>query len=183
MKIYTKTGDGGETSLHGGARVRKDALRIEAYGTVDELNAHLGIVRALAPPATLDQDLGRIQEDLFTLGADLATPDGPAAATIRRIAGADSERLEQLIDRLESSLEPLQHFVLPAGSPVAAQLHTARTVCRRAERRVVELSSREPVNRDALVYLNRLSDLLFVMARFANRAAGVSDHPWNSRAR
>ncbi len=183
MKIYTKTGDNGETSLYGGARVRKDALRIEAYGTVDELNAQLGIVRALAVPAPLDEELGRIQEDLFTLGADLATPGDVSTGAIRRITLADSERLERLIDRLEQSLEPLRHFILPAGTPVAAHLHGARTVCRRAERRVVELSSREPVNHDALVYLNRLSDLLFVMARFANHSAGVADHPWTGGAR
>jgi len=179
MKIYTKTGDGGETSLFGGRRVPKDAPRIEAYGSVDEVNVHLGVIRTLHPPAMVDVELERIQEDLFVLGADLATPADQHAGRIRRIEDKDVRRLESVIDRLDESLQPLKNFILPGGTPVAAQLHVARTVCRRAERRAVELSEMEEVNRHALIYLNRLSDLLFVMARFTNHSAGVAERPWS----
>jgi len=177
MKIYTKTGDAGETGLFGGPRVRKDHVRIEAFGTVDELNSHLGVIRATSGAAALDALLRHIQCDLFELGAQLATPgDG-----VERIATTHVEALEAAIDRHEQSLEPLSSFILPAGSPLAAALHVARTVCRRAERRVVKLGAmpdmRLPVN--AIEYLNRLGDLLFVLARHANRFAGVADDPWH----
>ncbi len=177
MKIYTKTGDAGETGLFGGPRVRKDHVRIEAFGTVDELNSHLGVVRATAGAGPLDPLLRRVQCDLFELGAQLATP-GDAQ---ERITAAHVEELERAIDRHEAGLEPLSSFILPAGTPLAAVLHVARTVCRRAERRVVQLGAmpdmRLPVN--AIEYLNRLGDLLFVLARHANKSVGVIDDPWH----
>jgi len=179
MKIYTKTGDDGETGLFGGPRVRKDAPRIEAYGTVDELNSVLGIVRSLAPPAEIDALVARIQNELFCLGAQLATPD-PAAHATALIGAAEIAALERAIDRFEAQLEPLKQFILPGGTPVAAHLHLARTVCRRAERRLVSLTrtSNESVATELVVYLNRLSDLFFVLARAANHAAGKPDVPW-----
>jgi len=179
MKIYTKTGDAGDTGLFGGPRVSKDNLRIEAYGTVDELNSVLGVVRTCSPPPPLDALLGQIQNELFALGAQLATPD-PAAHKTALIGMAQVSALEQAIDRLETDLAPLSQFILPGGTPTAAHLHLARTVCRRAERRLVSLVrvSAEPISAELIVYLNRLSDLLFVMARAANRVAGVSDIPW-----
>ena len=176
MKIYTKTGDAGETGLFGGPRVRKDHARIEAFGTVDELNSELGVVRCQAGAAGFDPLLRRVQCELFDLGAQLATPN----PSQERITAGHVAALEAAIDREEASVEPLQCFILPAGTPLAAALHVARTVCRRAERRVVTLAgepdARIPAN--AIEYLNRLGDLLFVMARSANRAAGVADDPW-----
>ncbi len=180
MKIYTKTGDSGETGLFGGARVSKDDLRIEAYGSVDETNAFLGVARACALPADLDAVLARIQADLFTIGAILATPEEALAKQKSPpvITGDDVQFLEATIDQLELGLEPLRQFILPGGSPGASALHTARTVSRRAERRVVTLGKLGPIPSTVLVYLNRLSDLLFVMARAANRRLGVPDVPW-----
>ncbi|MEO8167363.1 MAG: cob(I)yrinic acid a,c-diamide adenosyltransferase [bacterium] len=178
MKIYTKTGDKGDTSLFGGQRVPKDALRIEAYGTVDELNSVLGIVRAEKEKAEIDSILDRIQNDLFMLGADLATPRSQTNKSIKRIEAKDSRHLEKTIDRLEEHLKPLKTFILPGGSATAARLHFARTVCRRAERSVVRLSRHEDIGEGITIYLNRLSDLLFVLARYANQAAGVSDTKW-----
>jgi cob(I)alamin adenosyltransferase len=177
MKIYTKTGDAGETGLFGGPRVRKDDARIEAFGTVDELNSELGIVRTHAPAATFDPLLRRIQNELFDLGAQLATP-GPAD---ERITAAHVGALETEIDRHEEELEPLKNFILPAGTPLAAAIHVARTVCRRAERRVVTLAGQPEatIPANAIEYLNRLGDLLFVLARVANRRAGVIDDPWH----
>jgi cob(I)alamin adenosyltransferase len=177
MKIYTKTGDAGETGLFGGPRVRKDHARIEAFGTVDELNSELGIVRTHAPAATFDPLLRRIQNELFDLGAQLATP-GQAD---ERITATHVASLEAEIDRHEEELEPLKNFILPAGTPLAAQIHVARTVCRRAERRVVTLAgqSNATIPANAIEYLNRLGDLLFVLARVANRRAGVIDDPWH----
>jgi cob(I)alamin adenosyltransferase len=171
VKIYTRTGDAGETSLFGGARVRKDDARIESYGTIDELNSFLGVARATWPESPLDAQLHAIQSDLFDLGAHLAAPDttrfaGPAPAQIAA--------LEQSIDAMESELAPLKTFVLPGGSLAAASLHVARTVCRRAERLVVTLGGEEA----AVMYLNRLSDYLFVAARFANLRHGIDDVPW-----
>jgi cob(I)alamin adenosyltransferase len=179
MKIYTKTGDCGETGLFGGPRVSKDSPRIEAYGTVDELNSLLGVVRALGLESTVDTLLARIQNELFGLGAQLATPN-PEAHQTALIGPKHIEALEAAIDRFEAELEPLKQFILPGGAPVAAHLHLARTVCRRAERRLVTLvqQSAEPVAGDLIVYLNRLSDLLFVLARAVNRAAGLADVPW-----
>ncbi|MEX2117213.1 MAG: cob(I)yrinic acid a,c-diamide adenosyltransferase [Bacteroidota bacterium] len=176
MKIYTKKGDGGETSLFGGKRVPKNSIRIDAYGTVDELNSHLGFARTLNPSPSEDADLQRLQETLFVLGADLATPAG---GKTKRIAEEDVSVLERSIDRLENDLPSLKNFILPGGSPLAAHLHIARTVCRRAERLVSALSRSEELSPYPLKFLNRLSDLLFVMARHANHVAGATEAPWN----
>ncbi len=178
-RIYTRTGDGGTTRLSTGAPVSKAGLRVSAYGDVDETNACLGLVRLhTADRPEFDALLARIQNELFDLGADLATPDRadgePLGWEPLRILDGQVERLEQEIDRLNADLEPLTSFVLPAGSPAASFLHLARTVCRRAERQVVALMADpdEPVSSAALKYLNRLSDLLFVAARWANLQAG-----------
>lgn len=181
-KIYTRTGDTGKTSLLGGRRVAKDDLRIEAIGSVDEINAAIGVVRmeltrAIAAPEALDEELAQVQHRLFDLGAELAGA-GPVAADVARLSNADVAALEASIDRYEAGLEPLKYFILPGGSPVAAQLHVARGVCRRAERRLVELTEMEAVRGEALRYINRLSDWLFVAARVANRAIGVADIRW-----
>lgn len=178
MKIYTRTGDKGDTSLYGGQRVPKDALRIEAYGTVDELNSVLGIVRADNGNPEIDGLLAGIQNALFVLGADLATPRSDGRSTVRRIGPSDASDLEREIDALENRLEPLRNFILPGGSSVASRLHFARTVCRRAERNVVRLSHNEDIGDAVVAYLNRLSDFLFILARFANAAAGVPETPW-----
>ena len=179
MKIYTKTGDDGETGLFGGPRVKKDAPRIETYGTVDELNSVLGVARSAGLDADIDQLIGRIQNELFALGAQLATPD-PQAHQTAMIGQPQIAALEQAIVTFEARLEPLRQFILPGGTSGAAHLHLARTVCRRAERRLVTLigQSAEPISTELLVYLNRLSDLLFVLARAVNRAAGRDDVPW-----
>ncbi len=179
MKIYTKTGDRGETGLFGGPRVRKDSLRIEAYGTIDELNAVVGLARSEPLPAEIDLLLARIQSELFDVGAELATPD-PARHSAAIIGALHIAELETAIDRFETALPPLKQFILPAGTRGAAVLHLARTVCRRAERRVVALanSPEETISGDLIVYLNRLSDLFFVLARAANASAGQPDVPW-----
>ena len=171
MKIYTRTGDSGETSLFGGARVRKDDPRIEAYGTIDELNSFLGVARASWASSPIEAHLGGIQSDLFDLGAHLASPGSS------RFTGVHPERiaeLERAIDAMESELAPLGNFILPGGCAAAAQLHVARTVCRRAERLLVALD-----DRSSIAYLNRLSDFLFVAARYANLKHGVDDVVWN----
>jgi len=178
MKIYTRKGDRGETSLFGGTRVTKDSLRIEAYGSVDELNSVLGVVRSLNPPDEIDRILQSVQDDLFVLGADLATPRRKKRNDIVRVQPSNIDRLEKAIDHLETSLQPLTSFILPGGSQAAAQLHVARTVCRRAERLVVRLSKKEKIGEMPVMYLNRLSDLLFVLARYANKAAGVEEKKW-----
>lgn len=180
MKIYTKTGDSGDTSLFGGQRVPKDALRIEAYGTVDELNSTLGIVVADGPGPDIAGILSQIQHQLFDLGADLATPRSVVKGSIRRIEPRDSDWLEHQIDKIEPQLKTLRSFILPGGTMVAAHLHFARTVCRRAERVVVRLSRNEDIGEGLTMYLNRLSDLLFVLARFANQNASVPDIRWKS---
>jgi cob(I)alamin adenosyltransferase len=178
-KIYTKTGDTGLTGLLGRGRVTKDDPRIEAYGTIDELNAVLGMVRASPLAAEDDARLARVQEELFVVGSALADPDpnGPFHAAI---GPGPAARLEAEIDALEADLTPLTRFILPGGAPAAAGLHLARTVCRRAERRVVALGRQpgEHVPGDLIIYLNRLSDYLFVLARAVNRRAGVADIPW-----
>lgn len=178
MKIYTKTGDRGDTSLFGGQRVPKDALRIEAYGTVDELNSILGLVRADNGDPEVDRILEQIQNELFELGADLATPQSVVKSKVKRIESRDVQGLEGILDGLEEQLKSLRSFILPGGSPVAARLHFARTVCRRAERAVVRLSRNEDIGETITVYLNRLSDLLFVLARYVNRRAGVPEVKW-----
>jgi cob(I)alamin adenosyltransferase len=178
MNIYTKTGDRGDTSLFGGQRVPKDALRIEAYGTVDELNSVLGIVRADNADTEIDEILAGVQDQLFDLGADLATPRSADKKPIKRIETRDAQQLEKVIDELEPTLKPLRSFILPGGSPVAARLHFARTVCRRAERAVVRLSRNEDIGESVMSYLNRLSDMLFVLARYANQKSKVPEIKW-----
>jgi cob(I)alamin adenosyltransferase len=179
MKIYTKTGDTGDTSLFGGQRVPKSTLRIDAYGTIDELNAQLGVVRALKPSAEVDNILEQIQNQLFVLGADLATPFDAAPKNLKRIQQNEIQILEETIDRLDAQLEPLKSFILPGGSLVSAQLHVARTVCRRVERLIDALGRKEQVGKFPLVYLNRLADLLFVMARYVNKLSGMEETRWN----
>jgi len=182
MKIYTRTGDGGETGLFGGARVGKDDPRVEAYGTVDELNACLGVVRTLGASAQTAEALLHIQSDLFTLGAELACVPGKEDKLRMAMLGEpDITRLEDWIDRSEAPLEPLKNFVLPGGSAAAAELHRARTVCRRAERRTLSAGRASAIRAEVVIYLNRLSDLLFVLARYENHVAGVSDIPWHPR--
>jgi cob(I)alamin adenosyltransferase len=178
MKIYTRTGDAGDTGLWGGQRVTKDALRVHAYGSVDECNAAIGMARAQPLDQELDGLLAQVQNQLFVVGADLAAPG--ASANIPRVGAEEIAALEQEIDRLEAELKPLQQFIQPGGSPAAAQLHFARTVCRRAERWAVGLAREEALNLELLAYLNRLSDFLFVAARSANARAGVADVPWQS---
>jgi cob(I)alamin adenosyltransferase len=181
VKIYTRTGDGGETSLFGGGRAPKDDRRVAAYGEVDELNAVIGTAVATAPASFERELLASIQRDLFAVGARLASPDPEKVAGALARALLPEVRiaaLEAAIDRVERELEPLEHFVLPGGSPKGAALHVARTVCRRAERSVVTLHRHEPVAPEILRYLNRLSDLLFTLARLANQRARVSEETW-----
>jgi cob(I)alamin adenosyltransferase len=180
MKIYTRQGDSGGTGLVGGQRVSKDDARIEAYGTLDELSAALGVVGSLSQRESLVELLRQIQRDLFVMGAQLATPP-PASSPAGEIAAGDVERLERVIDQHEASLPALRQFILAGGSATAAHLHLARVVCRRAERRVVTLSRHAEIGGQLIPYLNRLSDLLFVLARSANAAEGVADIPWQSR--
>jgi cob(I)alamin adenosyltransferase len=185
-RIYTKAGDRGDTGLGDGQRVPKDHARVEAFGQVDELNAVLGLLAAYCPDAPDTATLRDVQNDLFDVGADLCVPlpgpgepggVNPPEDRALRVTAAQAERLEKAIDRLNEGLAPLRSFVLPGGTPAAAWLHLARTVCRRAERAVVTLMRAEPVNPQVLVYLNRLSDYLFVLARAAN-AGGTGDVLW-----
>jgi len=178
MKIYTKTGDDGDTALFGGGRVHKDDPRVEAYGQVDELNSVLGLARAEGL-GTLDALAQQLQDQLFTIGSLLATPqDSKAASHIPRVQDSWVKAMEDAIDSYDLELAPLTSFILPGGSKAAAMLHLARTVCRRAERDVVPLHRAGLVDKHVEVYLNRLSDLLFAMARYANHKAGVKDVPW-----
>jgi cob(I)alamin adenosyltransferase len=179
VKIYTRTGDSGETALLGGARVSKADPRVAAYGDVDELNAWLGLVRSGALDSDLAAMLEHVQRDLFAIGARLADPGGSVANRVEKAAVTDDDarRLEQWIDTLESELPPLRRFVLAGGSTSGASLHVARTISRRAERGVVSLGQ-DQVDRTILVYLNRLSDFLFVMARVATRRAGAPELEW-----
>jgi cob(I)alamin adenosyltransferase len=178
VKLYTKTGDRGETALLGGMRVSKAHPRVEAYGEVDELNAWLGVVRASGVDADLDEMLQHLQRDLFALGSRLADPSNRVGERVAKAAmGADDvSRLEGWIDRLDESVPPLKRFILAGGTPPGAALHLARAVSRRAERRMVALG--DDVDPDLIVYINRLSDLLFVMARAVNHRAGVSEVEW-----
>ncbi|MDZ4770065.1 MAG: cob(I)yrinic acid a,c-diamide adenosyltransferase [Chloroflexota bacterium] len=181
MKIYTRTGDDGTTSLFSGGRVPKHHLRVESYGTVDELNSTLGLARTMALSPQGDADLARIQHQLFNLGADLATPlDAPTSYVVRMDAESVTW-LESRIDAMTDSLPPLKSFILPGGSPASATIHIARTVCRRAERLVVMLAENEPIGDHVLPYINRLSDTLFTLARAENAAAGVADVIWAPR--
>jgi cob(I)alamin adenosyltransferase len=181
MKIYTKTGDAGDTGLFGGGRVPKDDVRVEAYGDVDELNAVLGVVRATNPLPRIDDLLLSIQRDLFSIGALLATPDRAKMEQHLSKANLDEKRigeLERAIDACDVELQPLKSFILPGGDEKAAALHFARTVCRRAERRVVTLGRDTEIPALVVIYLNRLSDLLFTLARLANSIAGNGEEVW-----
>jgi cob(I)alamin adenosyltransferase len=180
MKIYTRTGDSGQTGLFGGGRVSKTHPRVEAYGDVDELNAALGLARSIEPMPRVDEVLVPLQRDLFAIGALLATPDHEKMKRQLEKASIDERRireLEQAIDDGDGELEPLRSFIVPGGTPKAAALHVARTVCRRAERRVIALDE-DQIPAIVIVYLNRLSDLLFTLARVANRRAGTGEVTW-----
>lgn len=182
-RVYTRTGDDGTTGLGGGQRVAKDSLRIEAYGTVDELNSVIGAAAATGVNETLAAALATIQNDLFHLGSDLCIlEEDKARMPVPQIEERHVLALESLMDRLSEELSPLENFILPGGTPGAAQLHVARTVCRRAERLLVALARQEKVGLFTVKYVNRLSDALFVMARHENRRRGVPDVLWDSRA-
>ncbi len=180
MKIYTRKGDKGETGLIGGTRLLKSALRVDTYGEVDELNAVLGWIRAKLTDETIREELLQIQRDLFAVGAQLADPTGHVEQKAEK-TGLHEERvreLEGIIDRCDARLAPLRAFILPGGSECGALLHLARTVCRRAERRMVALSQDVPLSPVLITYINRLSDLLFTLARAVNREAGIEEIPW-----
>jgi cob(I)alamin adenosyltransferase len=182
MKIYTKTGDKGETGLYGGERVAKDSLRVSAYGTVDEANSAIGIARAHLSDEEIDKDLAHLQNALFDVGADLATPnDSKYRKNVSPIDEQDVDYLEHLIDRYDNT--PLTNFILPGGHPSSAALHLARTIARRAERDIITLKREEQINEYVAVFLNRLSDLLFVMARAVNARAGISEVKWHVKGR
>ena len=181
-RIYTKTGDEGITGLGGGQRVPKESRRVETYGTVDELNSQIGVAVATGLCERLTSELSLIQNELFDLGSDLATPaESQARHPVPTVETRHIEKLERLIDELNEVVGPLANFLLPGGSPGAAQLHVARTVCRRAERAASALASEEPIGPTVLPYLNRLSDALFVMARFENHERGVTEPLWSPR--
>ena len=178
MKIYTRTGDEGETALFGGRRVGKGSARLEAYGTVDELNSQLGLARASAVHEEIHTLIEELQNERFVLGADLASPMDVKNGKVTRVEERHVRQLETRIDRLEEKLDPIRFFILPGGSETAARLHVCRTVCRRAERLLVHLSTLEEINAFDLQYINRLSDFLFVLARYANHTAGQKDLQW-----
>ncbi|HUN65756.1 MAG TPA: cob(I)yrinic acid a,c-diamide adenosyltransferase [Bacteroidota bacterium] len=178
-KIYTKTGDDGTTALLGGKRVPKADPRLEVYGTIDELNSAIGAARAAGIPRGMDRQMGEIQRDLFRLGAEIAAGSEKNIPAGMEITGDDIGRLEKLIDELDRTLPPLRKFILPGGHPAAAAIHTARTICRRAERHLVGLSGRKRRDRNGVIYLNRLSDLLFTMARSVNRVKNVRETEWS----
>lgn len=177
MKIYTKTGDNGQTSLFGGVRAEKNDPRIEAYGTIDELNSVIGIVISNQPSETGLNILKDIQQTLFVVGADLATPEDKKER-IERVGKSQIDNLENWIDELQEHLPALKSFILPGGTAVGSHLHLARTVCRRAERAIVSCKQQKSVSDNLLIYVNRLSDLLFVMARYENYQAGETETPW-----
>ena len=182
MKIYTKTGDDGETGLFGGARVSKASLRVEAYGEVDELNSALGWARLAVEDSELDALLNQIQNDLFEVGAELgSTAERKQKSMMPLIEESQVERLEKAIDHYEEGPPALENFVLPGGSEGASRFHLARCICRRAERSIVALGVQEPVRGEVFRYVNRLSDLLFTLARYANYRAGVEDIPWKGQ--
>lgn len=180
MKIYTKTGDGGTTSLFGGKRVDKDNLRLDAYGNVDELNSLIGTILAQNPPSELSKKLERIQVELFALGADLATP-GEVKVKVPRVRKPFIQRLEKEIDLWQKRLPKIIKFILPGGGKVGAKLHLARTVARRVERAVIVLSKSEKINPIAQIYINRLSDWFFVAARYANKLEKIKETVWKGR--
>ncbi len=177
MNIYTKTGDTGETSLFGGQRVPKTNTRIDAYGTIDELNSHLGLALSHGLHDEVEKCVKTLQDELFVLGADLATP--PTKKTkIERISSTHISNIEKRIDEFDQQLPPLQFFIHPGGTAGAATLHVSRTVCRRAERSCITCKFHESLNSEVIIYLNRLSDLLFVLARFENKKAGIEESKW-----
>lgn len=180
MKIYTKSGDKGETGLFGGERVSKDSLRIEAYGTVDELNSFIGLALNEVNDTQVKNLLEKIQNLLFELGSDLSAPDNETNKkhNIPRITKSHYEEIEKEIDKFDSQLEELRNFILPGGSKSAAVLHICRTICRRAERRVVALQNAVNIGNDIVIFLNRLSDLFFVLARYENKVSGIPDMKW-----
>ncbi|GAB6283699.1 MAG: cob(I)yrinic acid a,c-diamide adenosyltransferase [Ignavibacterium sp.] len=180
MKIYTKTGDKGETSLFGAGRVSKDNIRIEAYGTVDELNSFIGLAITETKNQEITQTLIKIQNQLFILGSDLASPNEIESKNISipRITVEDYKYIEQQIDFFSEKLDELKYFILPGGTKSSAILHIARTICRRAERRVVALNNTVKINSNIIIFLNRISDLLFVLARYENKISGVDDIKW-----
>lgn len=182
MKIYTGTGDAGETGLFGGERTPKNSPRVEAYGTVDELNSAIGVARSFLDDPEVDAVLARIQEHLFVVGSDLAAPfleGGRAAVVVPRVVPAEVKALEEIVDHWQAELPRLREFIVPTGHQAAVHLHLARTVCRRAERRVVALAGQDDVNDQVTAYLNRLSDLLFVLARLVNHRAGIAEITWH----
>lgn len=181
MKIYTKTGDKGKTSLFGGKRVAKNDLRINAYGTVDELNSMLGIVLTEKVDSKTRDILSNLQQSLFIVGGELATPKDVKSSASQIISNEEIELLEKWIDELDSKLSPLKNFILPGGSKSASQLHFARTVCRRAERNIIEIEESENINENIVIYINRLSDLLFIIARFENHISSTPEIEWNTR--
>jgi len=178
--LYTRSGDSGTTALFGGGRVPKDSARVEAYGSVDELNSALGVAVAFVQQPEIREALAGVQNELFNIGSELASETGKAAASGHMFTGEEAKiaTIEALIDEYDAEVEPLRTFILPSGSAGGAMLHLCRTVCRRAERAVVRLAREEPVNPAVLTYLNRLSDLLFVLARYANKADGAEETPW-----
>ena len=185
-KVYTRTGDRGETALVGGKRVVKDSLRIEAYGTIDELNSIVGLARVFNEESLdageahrfLDEVLCQIQDELFDLGSELATPPEFFQQGMYRVGGGEIARLEKLMDKCQKDLEPLTSFILPGGGRVGAHLHQCRTVCRRAEREILRLSREEEINRDVIKYVNRLSDLFFVLSRWIAKQTGEQEYLW-----
>ena len=184
MKIYTKTGDKGETGLFGGERVSKDSLRISAYGTIDELNSFIGYTITEIKDKSVKENLSKIQNYLFTLGSDLATPetDKNAKLNIQRTPGSFYKEIEKMIDEYDAQLEELRNFILPGGSKSAALLHICRTVCRRAEREAVALKSSVTIGDNIIIFLNRLSDLFFVLSRFENKVSNHPDTIWNPKS-
>lgn len=180
VKIYTKTGDSGITSLFGGKRVDKDSVRIEAYGNVDELNSQIGVILSLKSSLEVSKKLQRIQKELFVLGSNLATPEN-VKIKIPKISKSYITRLEKEIDVWEEGLPKLKNFILPGGSKIGSQIHIARSVARRTERSTVALASQEEINQNIQVYLNRLSDWLFVLARYVNKLEKVSEIEWKGR--
>jgi len=180
-RMYTRTGDKGETGLFSGERVQKNSLRVEAFGTVDELSSWIGYTRSLIEDNVVEEMLERIQRDLFLVGAELATRPTESSAQKVQVSQAMVERLEQEIDRFDAELPPLSTFIVPGGSRAAAALHVARTIARRAERRTISLNQNEKLNPALVAYLNRLSSLLFVLARVVNKLAGIEEKKWASR--
>jgi len=181
MKIYTKTGDSGQTGLFGGKRVEKNNRRIEAYGTIDELNSIVGLVLCEKVESKTKTVLTSIQNSLFIIGSELATPSDVKSSAIQSISENEIQNIEKYIDDLDDELTPLKNFILPGGCKSAAILHFARTVCRRAERRIVDINSNEEVNSNIIKYINRVSDLLFVLARYENQKKSTSEIEWKPR--